>query len=177
MIAELPPPQIQNESAVQKNRLVETAFDSTQSLRSRWQALLLAAELKVMKEQDFQRALASKEWFLRNAALVALQKNEPQKAKQASLRILERDPALVVRSSAVEILKNHMDSRVREALWAEFQRRRNIRKDQNLWIRGQILEVLSQNPVRSEMARFAKLSQDKDPQLQKVAALAVKKIY
>lgn len=178
MIPQTPPAiEIQVQSAMkQKSSLVDSALDATGSMRSRWQAWMLAAELGALQSSHYQRAFRSKEWFVRNFALLTLAKENPTQARDRALQILAQDPALVVRSAAVKVLQQHSDRVVREALWSEFHRARNQRKGQSLWIRGQILEVLAQKPERPELARFAKLMENPEIDLRKLAARAIQSL-
>src|SRR5262245_49649160 len=58
--------------------LRETAFDANQNLQIRWRAITSMGALDAgYFLKDLEQALVSKEWFVRNAALIAVL-NEPR---------------------------------------------------------------------------------------------------
>ena len=120
--------------------LTQVAFDTNNNMDVRWNSLSLAAHLEPQKAEALAaRAIKADEWFMRNAGLVVLSAMGSEQLKGQSLKLL-KDPALVVRSAAVEGLAPMAsgDSEVRKALWAELFEARNFRKGQSLWIRKQI---------------------------------------
>lgn len=152
------------------------AFSETQSMRLRWRALMLAAENRRDKATpDLLKAANHKQWFMRNAALVALAEvNEPEAQKLA--KKLVKDKALVVRSAAVDILQKNVRPEVRDLLWDEMNQKYNFRNKESLWIRSQIVEALALKPADHELKIFSKFLYDKDRRVQSAAVLGMEKL-
>lgn len=126
-----------------KNRI----NDETQSLIVRWQSIIsLATEFPDRSGEELNRLIQNPLWFLRNAALLGLEKSRPQEALAAARKLLV-DKALVVRSAAVQVLSGNLQVQTRDLLWQELFKNYNYRGSQSLWIRAQIVRVLSQNPL------------------------------
>lgn len=156
--------------------LIEKAFDEKASLDLRWKSLTLAAAIrKQNSEPDMLRAANHKAWFMRNAALLAIQSYSQKSAEQVALRLLD-DNALVVRSAAVSVLTKSSDAQVRNRLWAEFHHQKNVRNKQNLWIKEQILKHLSESPQPQELSIFKKLAAGEDTKFKKLAANSLKNL-
>src|SRR4051812_24312724 len=84
--------------------LSKTAFDHSESLQTRWRAVTTMGRWDALAfKPELDRALASGEWFMRNAALIALLNDDRARAVSWSTRMLN-DPALVVRTQAVRNL-------------------------------------------------------------------------
>lgn len=157
-------------------QLLKISKESSQSMETRWKALTLAA--LVGKEKSIpalEEAMKAPEWFLRNAALVSMQKYHPAKAKSAATSLL-KDKALVVRSAAVEALGAVADRRTRDLLWEELSASYNYRKKQGLWIRGQIIGKLASHPVLNEAPLFLRALRDQDSRLHLSAIGALEKL-
>ena len=89
-------------------------------------------------------------------------------------RALLSDPALVVRSLAVETLIADGDpSEIRPVLWQELDQPRNFHKNKSLWIRGQILEYLRRQPLPKEKDHWSQLLRDPDQKIKTVAKYAL----
>jgi HEAT repeat protein len=156
--------------------LLKIAFDPTQAMTNRWKALHLGASLKgAAAKVDLDKALKSNEWFMRNAALVGIEKLYPKEAQKAARGLLQ-DKALVVRSAAVEVIRRNLDDEARDLFWDELEKSYNFRNKQSLWVRAQIVEALAQAPEKREMPIFAKLLRDKDTRLHYFSILALEKI-
>lgn len=177
----LPP---ENRMAVARGRGVEfskdlekIAFAKTEDYGTRWKALTLVAQLKgAQSETLLQKALKSPEWYMRNAALVAYQEVLPKRSRTVAGELLN-DKALVVRSAAVSALGPSMgEEAVRESLWEQLSSSANFRKKQSLFIRGQILEALAQNPREKEMPLFIKHLGEEDARLHAPAVAALEKV-
>lgn len=153
--------------------LIETAFDPGESLENRWRALVTMGRLDAIHFRDpLDRALISKDWFMRNAALIALQTDERLRAVAWSERLLE-DPALVVRSQAVRnlVLLNARESEPK--LWAAISDKRNYRGGDSLWIRANIAEALAGFAIPGRAKSFENLLLDSDERLHKWAILGL----
>lgn len=155
---------------------VAVAFTENQTMRLRWRALMMAAENRREKSTpDLLKASVHKQWFMRNAALVALAEfNEPEAQKLA--RKLIKDKALVVRSAAVDVLQKSPRPEVRDLLWEEMNQKYNYRNHESLWIRSQIVEAMAQKPVDHELKIFTKFLNDKDARVQSAAVGGMEKL-
>lgn len=155
---------------------ITVAFAENQSMRMRWRALMLAAEGRREKATpDLLKASIHKQWFMRNAALVALAEvNEPEAQKLA--KKLVKDKALVVRSAAVDILQKSPRPEVRDLLWEEMNQKYNFRNQESLWIRSQIVEAMAAKPVDHEIKLFTKFLNDKDARVQAASIGGMEKL-
>lgn len=163
----------ENESYTQ---LQEIAFNKKKNYDERWRALMDIVD-RFPDGAETVLALASQEpeWFMKNAALVGLQKmNSPERFKIS--KVLLADKALVVRSQAVEILTQHRDPQTRKLLWAELEHPRNFKNKKSLWIRSQIAEHLAAKPLKSERSKFIRLFEDSDKKVKAASRLGLSKI-
>lgn len=155
---------------------VTLAFSENQSMRLRWRALMMAAETRGDKATpDLLRASVHKQWFMRNASLIALAEFNQGEAHIVAKKLL-KDKALVVRSAAVDVLQKNPRPEVRELLWQELAQKYNYRNSESLWIRGQIVDALAQKPADFEMKNFSKLIGDKDARVQFAAMQGMEKL-
>lgn len=138
------------------------------SIDQRWKAVLLMGSLGQGTRKDFEPLLSAKEWFLRNAALIAMQRRSFADGQYAALRLLS-DPALIVRSAAVQALSGSQDLEVRSRLWQELSHQRNFRHQKSLWIRKQITEVLAKSPLPHERSLFVEISKTADQDIKIIA--------
>lgn len=156
--------------------LIRVAFSEAHSVPMRWKALTLASRIK--KEEalpDLEKALSHKEWFLRNAALLAMKEISAVKGQEAAIRLIN-DKALVIRSAAVKVIENDNQPEVRKLLWSELNHSYNFRKNQSLWVRSEIVSKLAQNPNSNEMDSFVKALRDNDERLHQPAISALEKV-
>jgi hypothetical protein len=153
--------------------LVRTAFDKNESLLERWRAVTTMGRFDPLRfRPELDKALISPEWFMRNAALIALQTDERARAVAWSIRALE-DEALVVRTQAV---RNLIELNAREAeplLWHQVSAKRNFRGKESLWIRTHIAEALARFTGPGRTRHFQKLLQDSDERLHKWAIMGL----
>ncbi len=126
------------------------------------------------KAQDMAlKALKSKDWFLREAGLKTLVTVNPERAKIEARLVLQKDPAMLVRASAVTALKILKDTKSESVLWESLKDPRNFRKDQSLWIRPQIMATLIEFKSNHK-ENFKSFYDDKDPQVARLARHATK---
>lgn len=156
------------------------AFSDQEEMAVRWNSFMqMVKTRKAESIPDVKKALKSNQWFMRNAGLIALDSISPELAYEEAKKQLE-DPALVVRSAAVDILAKHKNqkkvSEVRELLWKELHAKRNKVKSQSLWIRPQIGQYLAQNPLPSEKEKFLGLAEEKDSEVKAYAEKALEKL-
>jgi hypothetical protein len=155
---------------------IAVAFSETQSMRLRWKALMMAAETRREKAtDDLLKASTHKQWFMRNASLVALAEFNDGEAQKLAKKLL-KDKALVVRSAAVEVLQKSARPEVRDLLWEELAQSYNYRNKESLWIRAQIVDALASKPSDHELKMFTKLIQDKDQRVQFAAVAGMEKL-
>lgn len=155
---------------------IRLASDKTQSMTQRWNSLVKAADLANVEQinviKDFSK---SSEWYMRNASLVALAKvNLPEAQKQAKL--LMHDPALVVRSAAVDVLAMELNEENKNLLFNELSKPYNFNKKNSLWIRKQIIEKFFNVAASADKSYFIKSLFDTDKEVALLSAKALEKI-
>jgi HEAT repeat protein len=152
------------------------ADDKNQGFKTRWMAIQSLADSNYTLNKDtLSTWTKSKEWFVRNAALVAISRHDPDRAQGLAIGML-KDQALVVRSAAVELLSSSPKNEVREYFWKAMSDPVNFRKGTSLWIRSQVMDILSQNPLEGEKQRFKSFIEDKDHLVASMASVALSKI-
>ena len=156
--------------------LLQLAANAKKNLGVRWKSLTLAAHLKKQAAvKDVSPYLTAREWYMRNAALVALQEISQADSQKAAMQLLD-DKALVVRSAAVDALGNDLTVEMRDRLWEELSAGYNFRKKESLWVRSQIAQKLALSPEREEASRFVDLLKEKDTRLYAPCIAALEKI-
>jgi HEAT repeat protein len=155
---------------------ISLAFSEKQPMNIRWKALMGAAEAKRLEAtEDLLKAGSHNQWYMRNAALIALAEVNPTQADKLAQKLV-KDKALVVRSAAVEVLGKNMSDETRGLLWEELNKDYNFKNKQSLWIRHQIVEELAKKPVDSELKTFAGLLTDGDARVQLPAVRGLQKL-
>lgn len=156
--------------------LQSVAFNSGYSLADRWRAVTVIARVFPEDGQSvLEKAMQSSEWFLRNAAAVGLKHSQRSWAIKWA-RILMHDPALVVRTSAVETLQALGAIEAEDLLWEKLYASENYSRGQSLWIRRHIAEALSKFARPGQEAAFQKILLDKDESLHPVALQTLNRI-
>lgn len=154
--------------------LVSIMFNRTETMQLRWKATTAAGRIGGEKSRPvLERALKSDEWFMRNAALVAMMPLD-RATGLAWARRLMNDKALVVRSAAVDALAN--DSASAPLLWEKLYSKENFKGRQSLFIRRRIVEALAENEKAGREAKFVALLSDKDESLHAPAIEALERI-
>lgn len=145
------------------------AFDPSRPYDLRWRAVISMAWLGGVEAiVDLERALQDSEWYMRDAGLKGLEKINRAKASEWAKKLLG-DPALVVRSAAVQVLHNLHDTTAEKLLWEKLEAPENFRGEQSLFIRRQILSTLADLAPQGSESKFAKYLSDKDKSLHMVA--------
>lgn len=158
-----------------KNHL-DFAANAKLNMNSRWKSLIKAADYAGEGQiNDFKKFAQDKDWYMRNASLVALNKISPEAAQEEARRLVT-DKALVVRSAAVEVLARKMSAANKKLLVTEVDKDYNYHKKNSLWIRRQILEKIARVATSDDRGLFAKNLFDKDPKISRVSAKALEKI-
>jgi hypothetical protein len=170
---------LKNSGAQGHQVLAKAAFDSGLDLQTRWRAITTMGRWNAASfRSELDRALQSKEWFLRNAALIALQNDDREHAVQSSVRLL-RDSALVVRTQAVRNLILLEARESEPVLWQEIFNARNFHKSQSLWVRAYMAEALARFADNQKDARHAKAFQrllmDPDARLHRWAVIGLER--
>ena len=149
--------------------LSRMAFDKHNGLQTRWRAITTMGRLDAKGfQKDLDRALSSSEWYMRNAALIALQTDERPRAIKMSLKLID-DPALVVRTQAVRNLIQ-LDARETEPkLWEKIFSHKNFRGQESLWVRVHLAEALANFASPGHIKSFQRLLMDPDERLYKYA--------
>jgi HEAT repeat protein len=156
--------------------LAGLAFDKSQALGVRWKALTaLAMTERERAAPVVERALTSPEWYLRNAGLIAMTYVSEPRALSWSAQLLN-DPALVVRTAAVQTLRKLGAREHRDLLWDKLYAKENFKGRQSLWIRRHIVETLAVLARRGEEHRFVRVLADEDASLHRPATEALEKI-
>jgi HEAT repeat protein len=160
----------------QYGKYLQVALEEKESMHIRWRALIAAAQIRgIDATVDLVKASQHKQWFIRNAALVALEKVNAEESYRIAKNLI-LDKALVVRSAAVDVLKKQQTSDVRVLLWKELNKDYNFKNQQSLWIRHKIVEALALNPSAIEKRMFAQLLTDRDNRVQLPAISGLKKL-
>jgi hypothetical protein len=154
------------------NQLIAQAKNEQLGFEERWQAVTGLVQADPSRAaKDLQEFLIAKPWFLRNAALLALDSLGPAEGKAAGLKLLS-DKALLVRASALEVLQAYPDADVRKRLWEELSAGYNFRKKESLSIRSEIMRNLVRNPQKFEKNLFVQFHKDTDAQVASLAKSA-----
>lgn len=152
------------------------AKDIKKPLSVRWQALLKSSELanyeQMQKIKDFTH---DSDWFMRNAALVSLQKIGLDHAVDPA-KVLLKDKALVVRSAAVDVLAKKLTLENRQLLAQEMDQSYNFKKSKSLWIRPKIFEIIAANASFDDRLFFVRHLFDSDEMIQKMSVQVLEKI-
>ncbi len=154
------------------------AFSEAEEMSVRWNSLMQMTKMKKNESvMDLKKALSSNTWYMRNAGLIALDSINPTLAYDIAKKQLN-DPALVVRSAAVDILVKNKNktAEVREILWKEIHSKKNKVKSKSLWIRPQISQYLAAEPMPQEREKFLSLADEKDDEIRGIAQTALQKL-
>jgi len=155
---------------------LKMAASNQQGMKVRWKALILAAKLDPSGSvQDVATFAKHEDWFMRNAALMALQETSPYEAQAVAKQLL-KDKALVVRSAAVDVLTHSTAKESRDILWKELNQKYNFKGQQSLWIRPQIINHLVKSPRADELKYFSEALFDKDQQVSRSAMTAMENL-
>lgn len=155
--------------------LENLAFDSKETLGIRWKSLTALARVQGQNSISMlEKALVSPEWYMRNAAMVAVLGVDKNKGIEWAKKLIQ-DDSLVVRTAAVQTLSSVQSEDIKETLWRELYSERNYRNGKSLWIRKHIVRTLSFRAKANEVEKFAKLLRDADPRLHPWAVLGLEK--
>lgn len=153
--------------------LKSTAFSSTASLSERWSALqeMGRGDFEWFKE-DLEKALQAKEWFVRNAALIAIQSGKPEFVRKWSEKLLF-DKALVVRTQAIKNLLELKSSESSETIFKALNHKMNFRGNYSLWIRPYLAQALVLHPPKNWKRVYQSMLGDRDEKVQTWAIIGL----
>lgn len=155
---------------------IEMASNNKLGMNSRWSSLVKAADFASADQlKQIRNFVNSKEWYLRNAAMIALFKINPDEAVVEAKKLLQ-DKALVVRSAAVEIISQNLTYSHKKLLVEELNKPYNFHKKNSLWIRKQIIEKLFTSAEIQDRDIFAKNLFDQDKEISQISAKALERI-
>ena len=153
------------------------AFDEKIPMKTRWKSFMLYTQLKGEKSISvISRALDHKDWFMRSAALTALETINESMVRRKAFDKLNSDPALMVRSKALEILQKQSGREIVELFWKKLHSPDSFHNSKSLWIRKNLALNLMKRPRRRDLNRWVQLLHGSDEEIQQVAALALSKI-
>lgn len=153
-----------------------TAKNEALPMKQRWTALQKASALA--SGDDFLKVVAfgdSKDWFMRNASLVALEKSGSDMVYDQAKKLIT-DKALVVRSAAADILIRLNGDGVKRIFSAELEKRYNFNGKSSLWIRKQMMTHLVKNANSSERDFYVRYLYDQDVEIAALSTRALEKI-
>ena len=169
---------IQVSAAVKKEfrDYMDMAANKELNMNSRWTSLIRSVEY-AEKEQlaEVRKFIENKEWYMRNAALVALHKADKETAIVEAKKLI-KDKALVVRSAAVEVLGRNMNDEHKKILIDEMDQGYNFNKKKGLWIRRQIVEKLAVKSGPEDKSFFVKYLFDEDKRIAQISAKVLEKL-
>lgn len=168
---------LQSIAAVQEfNDYMKVVKNEKMTMNIRWRALMQSTELAKGNDIDEIRSFVeSKEWYLRNAALVALKKVDPARAEIEAVKLLS-DKALVVRSAAVEVVGQNMSEANKNILIQEVDKGYNFNRASSLWIRRQILEKVARVATEKDQTVFVKNLFDPDKKISELCANTLERL-
>lgn len=172
-----------NETLIETEKLNKPKFDELLNkvksvqlpMSQRWQALLDSSEIANYSQiEEIKKFTEHKEWYLRNASLLALEKINLNHALEEAKKLVN-DKALVVRSAAVDIIAKRYNLENRDILVSELNKPYNFIKNKSLWIRPKIFEILSAKATSDDIRFFARYLYDEDLKIVKLAVTTLEK--
>ena len=150
--------------------LKEVPFSDRYSISFRWKALVSFAQWqKGSARTVVRKAIQRPEWFLRNAGLLAFKYISEREAAFWAIKLLKEDKSLIVRTAAVDVLRELRANKSVSVLWKELSSKKNFRGKQSLWIRHNIVSALGELSSVQDRTKFIKLLKDSDLRVRKSA--------
>lgn len=158
------------------SKLQEIALDDKQALKVRWRAITTMGELSPNDSAAYlEKLLQSKEWFLRNAAMIAISHADRPTVMKWAEKMLN-DKSLMVRTAAVQAIKKIQGVELQDALWEKINSKENFHRGKSLWIRKYMADTLASFANKGEESKFLKLLLDHDKRLHPYALQALRRI-
>ena len=156
--------------------LVDIAFDKNIDDSQRWRSLVaLSVQDGQGSIEHLTSALKSDEWFMRDAALVAIGGIDKELSLKWARKLLTEDPSMIVRTTAVKIIKENGSKKDVPILLNSIFNKKNYRQGRSLWIRHQIAEAIS-HLDKSSYHDMLRLLDDSDDRVNVVALKALEEI-
>ena len=157
--------------------LKSMVFSSKESMYTRWSALISLAHTQpaALAKPVILKALKHSEWFLRNAGLLALEHVDADLSLQQADDLLD-DPALVVRTAAVDLIQRQKADNYKFRLLEKLNAPDSFHKHSSLWIRAHIVSALAGFAEPGEEPFFTSLLKDPDTRIHPFASKALKKL-
>lgn len=145
--------------------LVDLSFSSSTSASLRWQAFLTLVRIGGRKSlPEVEKALQSSDWFMRSAALVALQKVKFSRAVPEAKKVFVKDASLLVRAQALEVLTLSADPELFSVFWDQLWSQKNFYRGRGLWIREKIAAALGESAQTSDLKKISRLLSSSRPE-------------
>ena len=149
--------------------LRDISLSETETMDQRWRATLAMARIGHKDSLvDLELFMKSHTWYMRSASLLGMALVDVKLSQQKAKELLSRDPALLVRASALQVLSQEKNLD-REFLWKELHNPINFRRGRSLSLRTSILQVLSKRPLATEKSKFALLANDQHPEIKNIS--------
>ena len=156
--------------------LKQFVFSKKEAMSIRWKALTSVARLHPEKAYPVvQAALRDKNWFLRNAGLIAMEIINSKESVRWAGELLN-DPSLVVRTAAVAMIKKHKASHYKVYLLGKLNASDSFHKKKSLWIRHHIVSTLADFCEPGEERMFISFLHDPDKRLHGSSIAALEKL-
>ena len=156
--------------------LVMLMLDDTSGVEARWRAVTAIALIgQKNAKPEIETALKSREWYLRNAGLVAMSNVDRESAIKWGRKLLT-DKALVVRAAAVATLTDLGDAGSVPLLWEKLRAKENYKGKQSLFIRRHIVESLARLEKHGGEPKFIAVLADPDTSLHAPAIEALERL-
>ena len=156
--------------------LVDVAFDKKRDDSQRWRSLIaLSVQNGDQSIEHLSSAVLSNEWFMRDAALLAMGAVDTNLALEWARKLVISDPSMLVRTTAVKIIKQNGSKGDIPVLSKAISNKRNFRHGRSLWIRRHIAEAIS-SLDKSSYTEMLRLLDDEDARVTQVALRALEDI-
>lgn len=154
---------------------LKTALNTKASMSQRWVAVIQSFAVATEQElKQLSQLFEHKDWFIRNASLLAMEKKDKLKVEQYAIKAV-KDRALVVRSAAAEILIKLDNEQTLKTIQEEINQPYNYRGQQSLWIRNQMMGYLLTRTDKINRDFFVQGLFDKDSQIAELSMQALEK--
>lgn len=154
---------------------LKLALNQRAPMSQRWIAVINSFDVAVDQEmKQLSQLFEHKDWFIRNASLLAIEKKDKLKAEQFAIKSI-KDRALVVRSAAAEILIKLDNEGTLKTLKEELNQPYNFRGQQSLWIRGQMMGYLITKTDQVDRDFYVQGLFDKDTAIAELSMQALEK--
>ena len=148
-------------------QIEKESFDKNLPVAKRWKALMNSTEAPVKKrDQILKRAYQSHEWLMKNGALIAMKKVDPQKATLWAGKLLT-DRAMMVRMAAVGVLNDLGAKKSEGLLWKSLNHPHQFHKGVGLPSRRSVVRALWK--VSRDKKRWQSLLTDSDERIRQMA--------